>query len=150
MTELFYTLLPYLTIFGMVAGLVLAFFNKANREKDFQSWIQRNSVAERYHALLRWLLRHAQYFYGSRWLSWQAFTFSLLLAYVYPVLAALLGYALANNTQVAGLALFSAQDNALLRWLLLLALLVALAIMVWIWRNYGRINTWCDALISLS
>ena len=146
MTGFFVTLLPYLTPFGMVAGLVLAFFNKADRENDFQRWIQRNSVAERYHALLRWLLRRAQYFYGSRWLSWQAFTFSLLLAYLYPVLAALLGYALANNTQVAGLALFSAQDNALLRWLVLLALLAMIVITVWIWRNYQRINARYDAL----
>ena len=146
MTELFYTLLPYLTIFGMVAGLVLAFFNKDNREKDFQSWIQRNSVAERYHALLRWLLRRAQYFYGSRWLSWQAFTFSLLLAYLYPVLAALLGYALANNTQVAGLKLFDAQDNALLRWLVLLALLAMIVLTIRIWLNYQRINARYDSL----
>ena len=146
MTELFYTLLPYLTIFGIVAGLVLAFFNKDNREKDFQSWIQRNSVAERYHALLRWLLRRAEYFYGRSWLSWQVFGFSLVLAYLYPVLAALLGYALANSAQVAGLKLFDAQDNALLRWLLLLALLVALAIMVWILRNYQRINARYDSL----
>ena len=146
MTELFNTLTPYLTIIGIVAGLVLAFFNKADREKDFQRWIQRNSIAERYHALLRWLLRRAQHFYGSLWLSRQAFNFSLLLAYLYPVLATLIAYALANNTKVAGLELFDAQDNALLRWLLLLALLVTFEIMIWIWRNYGRINTWCDAL----
>ena len=146
MTKLFATLLPYLTIFGIVAGLVLAFFNKDNREKDFQSWIQRNSVAERYHALLRWLLRRAQYFYGRSWLSWQAFGFSLLLAYLYPVLAALLGYALANNTQVAGLALFDAQDNALLRWLVLLALLTMVVLIVWTLRNDERIEAWYDAL----
>ena len=146
MTGFFVTLLPYLTPFGMVAGLVLAFFNKADRENDFQRWIQRNSVAERYHALLRWLLRRAQYFYGRSWLSWQAFGFSLLLAYLYPVLAALLGYALANNTQVAGLALFDAQDNALLRWLVLLALLTMVVLIVWTLRNDERIEAWYDAL----
>ena len=146
MTKLFATLLPYLTIFGIVAGLVLAFFNKANREKDFQSWIQRNSVAERYHALLRWLLRRAEHFYGRSWLSWQAFNFSLRLAYLYPVLAALLGYAIANNTEVAGLALFGAQDNALLRWLVLLALLAMIVLMVWTLRNDERIEAWYEAL----
>ena len=146
MTGFFVTLLPYLTPFGIVAGLVLAFFNKANREKDFQSWIQRNSVAERYHALLRWLLRRAEHFYGRSWLSWQAFGFSLSLAYLYPVLAALLGYALANNTQVAGLALFDAQDNALLRWLVLLALLTMVVLIVWTLRNDERIEAWYDAL----
>ena len=149
MNDFFVSLLLYLTPFGIVARLVLAFFNKADREKDFQRWIQRNSVAERYHALLRWLLSRAQYFYGSRWLSWQAFTFSLLLAYLYPVLAALLGYALANNTQVAGLKLFDAQDNALLRWLVLLALLAMIVLTIRIWLNYQRINARYDSLSQL-
>ena len=146
MTELFATLSPYLTFFGMVAGLVLAFFSISGSRGDFLRWIQRNSVAERYHALLRWLLRRAEHFYGRSWLSWQAFNFSLRLAYLYPVLAALLGYAIANNTEVAGLALFGAQDNALLRWLVLLALLAMIVLMVWTLRNDERIEAWYEAL----
>ena len=146
MTELFNTLTPYLTIIGIVAGLVLAFFRISGSKGDFLRWTQRNSIAERYHALLRWLLRRAEHLYDSRWLSWQAFAFSLVLAYLYPVLAALLGYALANNTQVAGLKLFDAQDNALLRWLVLLALLAMIVLTIRIWLNYQRINARYDSL----
>ena len=113
---------------------------------DFLRWTQRNSIAERYHALLRWLLRRAEHFYGSHWLSWQDFGFSLSLAYLYLVLAALLGYALANNAQVAGLEMFPAEDNALLRWLVLLMLLIMTALMVWILRSCVRISTWYNSL----
>ena len=147
MTELFDTLLPYLTPFGMVAGLVLAFFNKANREKDFQSWIQRNSIAERYDALLHHvLLRRTERLYGSRWLSWQAFAFSFQLAYLYLFIAALVAYALKNSSEVAGLSLLPADKEALTRSLIAIALIFAICVMIHIFKNHERVNAWYDTL----
>ncbi len=62
-------------------------------------------AAAGYYASLDRLLAWTDRAYGAP-LGWQAFNLSLLLAYVYPLLAALIGWIVANQTAPGGLALF--------------------------------------------
>ena len=123
-----------------------ALFAYPNVRASFLKLCEKPSWGEVYYALLGRLLGWTVRFYGQPWMSWRAFGASLLLAYLYPVLAAFVGYARSNNTDPAGLAMFPSIDNPWLRWGVVLGLIATLSFVVWMARHHERIDSAFDAL----
>ena len=67
----------------------------------------RKPDSEAYFQAVTRVLTFAEDFYGTRLISWQSFGRCLTLAYLYPMLAALLGWVIYNAGSPGGLDLFS-------------------------------------------
>ena len=82
--------------------------------------------------------------FAERWwgpaLSWRAFDRCIAIAFLYPLFAAILGWAVANTHSPGGLDLFRDEPDFLLRILRSGALLAALGIAVWIAGNAERFS----------
>lgn len=94
------------------------------------------SAAGYYLSLTR-LLGWVEGVYGPK-LGWRAFNISLTLAFIYPLLAALIGWQIANQNSPGGLQLFRQETEWIERLWRSGALLTAIICAAWIFSRAGR------------
>ena len=143
------------TIVGALIGLAIYVHQHWHRKVEAQvadpeyraRLIERHAcrAAAGYYLSLDRLLGWAERVYG-RPLGWRAFSLSLLLAYFYPLLAALIGWMVANQTAPGGLTLFpDTSDLGARLW----QGSVIVAMMLGIFWFFRRADAWSKKLADI-
>jgi len=144
-----------ITLFSLVLTLLFAIFIGAGMRagiptpgdilKDRASWPQqaqkwRRGWSQAYFDAIAEVLHFAEAFYGPKPLSFRAFNRCLTLAILYPVLAVLLGWVVANAYDPGGLALFPDEPRILVRIGKATALIGTWGISFWIVKNVEKFS----------
>ena len=139
-----------ITLFSLVLTLLFAFFIGAGMRagipslgdilKDRASWPRltqrwRRGWSQAYFDAIAEVQHFAVAFYGPKALSLRAFNRCLTLALLYPILAVLLGWIVANAYDPGGLVLFPDEPRVLVRIGKAMALIGAWGICFWILKN---------------
>ncbi len=101
-----------------------------------------SSNADRYFAAIERLLAFATRFYGAKPLSWQAFYRCLAPAFIYPVIAVLLSWVVANQHSPGGMSLLADDPVWWSRFGKGLLLMAAMVFVVWIIGRSDRLAEW--------
>lgn len=91
-----------------------------------------------YDAAVADIVTFADWLYGPRPLSWRAFDRCVSLAFVYPLIAVVLGWTLFNSHSPAGLSLFREGLHSWPRFGRAIALMAGLALSFWVSANILR------------
>lgn len=127
-------------IAGVLGGLFFVLRHEASR-KEILRILDELALIDKYQRVIGGLLAWLEKFYGPAG-SRRAFFVSLMLAFVYPLLFFLIGYAMDGPNTLAGEAVVP--DTGAGRWLWALGFSLFVLLLVWLVRNAQAI----DGLLS--
>ncbi|MEM5475141.1 hypothetical protein [Pacificibacter sp. AS14] len=88
-------------------------------------------------------------FYGKRLFGWQSFMPCLSLAMIYPIIAALIGWAIGGNPSVGGLTLSEANTPLVQRWTSLTCITASFSVLYLVFKNIDKILDRVTELFAL-
>ena len=106
----FFIWTPIFAVIGGIVGLVAARFPRTDEREILKDPRSRPKAIARYRSggyptyirRLEWLSGWANDFYGQPYVSWQSFARCLQLAFLYPLVALILGWAFFDAGEVGG------------------------------------------------
>ncbi|KIN68766.1 hypothetical protein Z948_2497 [Sulfitobacter donghicola DSW-25 = KCTC 12864 = JCM 14565] len=133
-----------------ILGWVVSHFRGVDLEIELRDIASREDLIERYQgrsadayfAALKRILGFADRIYGTKALSWRAYSTSLTIAYAYPIFAIIFGWVLFNINAPAGIEMFRDTPSLLERFIRLIILIggwaaaVVIAIKTKSFRDY--------------